>query len=278
MHFLQTKKSNAFTLIELLIVIAIIAVLSGISMPAFSKMKEKAEMVKHVSNVKNMTMHTLRWAADNSQTLPSPQYPGGHNANDPAIPEQWDFAGTGSGLWLDGVIYYAAMFQMNNERAAEKEGTDDAKYYDEVEGVEGDNGAHLRDTIFFSNQSFKKNPLEEDMHRHSYAMNKSLQYDFIYANVENPELTNKNLARIIHRPSALLFIENEETNVIGYEDIEAILATGKKRWSSKKVISSYLDGSARSIGKNELPSGELNEDIESSRFWRGVDPDTYTGE
>lgn len=230
-------------------------------------------MMTQLANVKTMTMHTLRWAADNSQTLPSPQYPGGHREGDPSIPDQWDFTETGTGLWLDGVVFYAAMFEAQNQRA--EEGNED---FEVVESIQSTDGSHLKDTIFFSKQSFKKDPLEDNMYLHSYAMNRSLKFDPIYAQSTDPELTNKNLARILHRPQALLFIENEESNVIGYEDVEMILETGKKRWSSKKVLAGFLDGSARSLGKRDIPADEIDEDREASRFWRGVDPDSYSGE
>ncbi len=268
MNLRPSHQRNAFTLIEMLIVIAIIATLATLSMPVYRQMTEKAEMVKHVSNVKNLTMHTIQWASDNSQTLPSPQYPGGHSQSDPAIPEQWDFAKTGSGLWLDGVIYYAVMFAANNERAQENK---DNESYKEVTEVDGQNGAHLKDTIFFSQQSFKKNPLAEDMHQHSYAMNRSLQYDYLYKNSSDPELTNKNMTKIPH--PALLYTENQDSNVIGFEDREAIIETGKKRWSSKKIICSFLDGSCNNLSATDIPSEDMNSDRQSSRFWRGVDPD-----
>lgn len=261
----KISRTTAFTLIELLVVIAIIAILASLSSVAYAKMKEKGEMVKHVNNVKNFTIPTLAWAADNSQTLPSPVYPGGHSANDPAIPEQWDFAGTGSGLWLDGVIYYAAMYRANNERAAESGGN-------KVESVDGEDGKHLEGTFFASMQSKRKDPGVTDWHRHSYAMNSNLQYDYLYANSSKPYLTNKSLARITHRPAALLFIENENSNVVDVQSREEIVETGKKRWSSKKVIASFLDGSVRTLGENEIPSDAVS-DLQGSRFWHGVDPE-----
>ena len=107
-------------------------------------------MAQHLNNVRQFTQSTLRWAADNSQTLPSPEYPGGHGGNfEP--PPQWDFAGTGSGLWLDGVVFYTTYYEEeNNRRAANGE--------DQLEEIGGDNsnGEHLKDTFFASLQSFKK--------------------------------------------------------------------------------------------------------------------------
>ena len=125
----------------------------------------------------------------------------------------------------------------------------------------------------------KKNPEEEDWHRHSYAMNKDLQHDFLYKDASRPKLTEKNLARIIHRPSALLYIENEDSNVIGYEDIEAIRETGEKRWSSGKVLASFLDGHVANLHPEmDIPDRDPFSDRRSSRFWRGVDTDSYSGD
>lgn len=50
---------------------------------------------------------------------PHPQYPGGRGRTRSEITEQWDFAGTGSGLWPDGVIYNAACYQRADERGGE---------------------------------------------------------------------------------------------------------------------------------------------------------------
>lgn len=252
---------SAFTLVELLVVLAIVGFLAGISIPVFKEMRERGMLATHVSNLREISLATLRWAADHNQILPSPQYPGGHARTGPEIPEQWDFAGTGSGLWLDGVIYYAACYQRADERSDEAVG-----------GVNGENGEHLRGTAFFSQRSYKRNPGVKDWHFHSYAMNRSLQHDIIYDSSRQPELTNKNLAKILHRPHALLFTENDSSNVIGFGDQDMIAETARKRWSSGKAISTFLDGSARTLAPHEFPRAPRNLSRESCRFWSGVDP------
>ncbi|MDF1755445.1 MAG: prepilin-type N-terminal cleavage/methylation domain-containing protein [Verrucomicrobiales bacterium] len=271
MRTVSIKSGKGFTLIEILIVIAIIGALLSMSFPAIKRMKEKAVMVTQMTNLRNITLATLRWSADNGQSLPSPQYPGGYQDGDPNIPEQWDFAKTGSGLWLDGIVFYATYYEAHNERESTLESGDT------VEGVDGENGAHLKGTFFESIQSVKKNPLEQDWHKHSYAMNKSLQYNPLYSASSSPELTNKNLARITYRSKALLFIENEESNVIGFGDQAEIAATAEARWSSGKALASFLDGSAGMLSPKELPIDPRSVDDESARFWSGVDADQLCG-
>ncbi len=260
----------AFSMIEILIVVAILATLASLAFPAFSLVKEKASMATHVSNVKQFTTSTLRWAADNNQTLPSPLYPGGHGDNF-TLPDEWDFTGAGTGLWLDGVVFYATYFEEENNRRESR--GDDA-----IEGADGDSeGSHLKGTFFESIQSVKRNPTEKDWHKHSYAMNEELQYDYIYNSSSDPYRTEKNLARLVHRPNAVLFIENSEDNIIGFDDREAILETGKQRWRSEKVIASFLDGHVATLASDEIPEQDPYNDRESSKFWRGVDVDTFTG-
>ena len=120
----------------------------------------------------------------------------------------------------------------------------------------------------------KKNPTEEDWHRHSYAMNANLQYDRIYDQVESsdPYLTEKTMANIIFSPKAMLYIDCKEKNVIMHEDRELIIETLEERWDNTKVIATFLDGHAERLRDTEIPEDDPYTDRVSSRFWRGVDP------
>jgi len=61
---------KAFTLIELLIVIAVIAVLMSILLPVFSRVKEQARRTKCASNLRQHVYALTMYAHDNSGRLP----------------------------------------------------------------------------------------------------------------------------------------------------------------------------------------------------------------
>ncbi len=73
------KISSAFTLIELLIVIAIIAILASFALPAFLGVQERAKQTKDLSNGKQIVLALRQFALDNNgafpQTVPAAAYP-----------------------------------------------------------------------------------------------------------------------------------------------------------------------------------------------------------
>lgn len=70
--FFPTPRSrHAFTLIELLTVIAIIAVLASLLLASLSTAKERAKRAACGSNLRQMVMATLMYADDNDHHLPS---------------------------------------------------------------------------------------------------------------------------------------------------------------------------------------------------------------
>ena len=64
---------RAFTLIELLTVIAIIGILAAIIIPTVGKVRETAQRAVDASNLREIAKAAMVYAADNSDRLPEPQ-------------------------------------------------------------------------------------------------------------------------------------------------------------------------------------------------------------
>jgi len=269
----QHPRIQAMSLVEILVAVGIIVILSGIMIPGVRQVKKTTSRTVHVNNVKGFTSVTLKYAGEHNNRLPSPQYP---NPTSPDAPPHAAFA-SDSGLWLDGVVFYEVMYAKRNEKA-EESGNPAAPTVDSISG--GANGSHLKGTVFFSQRSLQKTPAAErenddgqiNYHLHSYAMNKSLQHDSIAELAGgDPELSEKNLSKLL--PTGLLYIENEQSNVIGIQDLDAIIETGKKRWDDG-VIAAFLDSSVEVLKFKDIPDpGSTSTDRVASRFWHGVDPD-----
>src|SRR6266404_4386392 len=60
----------AFTLIEILVVMAIIAILAGLLLPALSSAKAKSKQIGCVNNLKQVALGFQMYAADNDGRLP----------------------------------------------------------------------------------------------------------------------------------------------------------------------------------------------------------------
>jgi len=269
----QRSTVGAFTLIEVLVAVSIIAILAALSVSGYQRAFTLAEATKSVNGVKQIVNATLVWTADHGGRLPSPEYPGGMtvpNGVDPNDfwPDHWNDV-PDSGLWLDGVIF-AEVYKRGQEERLE----DDSGRPTSV-GYEMDmDGTHLKGTLFECVQSIKQFPEEKNWHWHSYAMNKNIQYDRIYdtAASDDPWLTEKTLSNIPFASNAMLYVECMEKNVVEFQDLDLILETAEGRWDGKKVIVGYLGGNVERIRPSAIPTESPENDRDSSRFWRGVDP------
>jgi prepilin-type N-terminal cleavage/methylation domain-containing protein len=73
---------EAFTLVELLVVIAIIAVLVVIAVPAVNSAMSKGRDTRCASNLKNLSSAVLAYCSDNNGLFPNPTAPNGGTQND----------------------------------------------------------------------------------------------------------------------------------------------------------------------------------------------------
>src|SRR5262245_6719416 len=66
----RSRRRQAFTLVELLVVIGIIAVLIGILLPALNKARESARQVQCLSNMRQLSTAIVMFANDHKGQMP----------------------------------------------------------------------------------------------------------------------------------------------------------------------------------------------------------------
>ncbi|MDB6068525.1 MAG: xcpT 2 [Pedosphaera sp.] len=76
---------QAFTLLELLVVVAVIAILASLLLPVLNKGKRKAQGIYCLNNLRQLQMAWVMYAHDHAESLP-PNSDGEHAGTDPAHP------------------------------------------------------------------------------------------------------------------------------------------------------------------------------------------------
>lgn len=99
------RKKNAFTLIELLMVIAIIAILAAILMPVLQQAKQRAWTGQCLSNLHQIGMGMKMFADENGEMYPESGADIYWNATDP---------GTGKQSWMQQIYQYTMNTNLYN--------------------------------------------------------------------------------------------------------------------------------------------------------------------
>lgn len=137
-HMMLNKKNiNAFTLVELLVVISIIALLLAILMPSLAKARRQAQKVVCSSSLHQQFISFSNYAADNKGKYP-PGLNWGHfpfgtfinsapNPNETynvSDPDTWDYSGQAS-LLVGGYLDSGSYFFCNSAKTSNKQVTFD---------------------------------------------------------------------------------------------------------------------------------------------------------
>ncbi len=83
------KNTQAFTLIEILIVIVIILVITGLIFPVLSKIREKSNQAVCMSNMGQMFKCLVQYTIENDGYLPLEDNSGTSDSGTPCSGEAW---------------------------------------------------------------------------------------------------------------------------------------------------------------------------------------------
>src|SRR4028119_1811563 len=89
LRYTRPMKHRAFTLVELLIVVAILAVLTGVMYPMFARARENARRASCQSNLKQIGLGVMQYVRDYDEMMPLVRSTGAGTAIGPAPTFGW---------------------------------------------------------------------------------------------------------------------------------------------------------------------------------------------
>lgn len=105
-HRFSIRPSHAFTLIELMVVIAIIGILASLLLPALSRAKEKARQAACLNNLKQLTTGMALYHGDFEDVYPTP----GSRLSYGPQPEDWIWWQYGRDIQKSSIVRYVDRF------------------------------------------------------------------------------------------------------------------------------------------------------------------------
>jgi prepilin-type N-terminal cleavage/methylation domain-containing protein/prepilin-type processing-associated H-X9-DG protein len=126
---------KAFTLIEILVVVAIISILAAILFPVFARARENARRSSCMSNLKQMGIAMMMYVQDYDETYPRSRYAVTGAANTAG-------ASPDGAIWVSGFIYWPQiLYPYHRNRQIFK--CPSANVYDDVYPANGHYGANV---------------------------------------------------------------------------------------------------------------------------------------
>lgn len=149
------RHTNAFTLIELLIVIAIIAILAAILFPVFARARENARRASCQSNLRQIGLGILQYVQDYDEVLPSAAY--GNSDNNVGSYYRWQ----------DAIYSYVKSQQIFNcpSHAAGSFGYKPYKYQSGFTSTDmntNNNGSYAINSLYYNSQAGPVSYLDVD--------------------------------------------------------------------------------------------------------------------
>ena len=105
-----SRRSSAFTLIEMLVVIGIIAILSALLFPVYSRVREKGRAASCTSNLRQLALAFQQYTSDNGT------FPCWYNAHQPTNPLPSNYPGLPWGVRIQPYIKNIAIFQCPSDK------------------------------------------------------------------------------------------------------------------------------------------------------------------
>lgn len=247
---------RAFTLVELLVVIAVIGLLLGLLLPAMAGARKSGQLVISLTNVRQITAGATQYTYDHKDEWPVS--PAGSNGST-VFWCSWNWGGkTASDYWKQaaGGAYHLPSSGRVVNSYVHPDADYGAEEKTEDDRVELPAFRAPRDTESYQRQYWASEPTSVDMSSYddvgtSYHLNMRWWFDDKVAPTDNSVEKWKRLRRIFQRgasdvPSNFVWLHDQVMDVVAVRafDIEGLYG------GLNKSVAAYMDGHCRYVRVN----------------------------